>query len=288
MTDRFIAVDWGTTNRRAYLVADGAVIDTFRDDRGVLAMAGQGYPAAVAQMRERLGDWPVLIAGMPGSNRGWREAPYVPCPATLRALVASILWVEPEVGIIPGVAWSDGRRADVMRGEEMQMLGAVAAGFVTPGAMLCQPGTHCKWASVDGDAIVRFDTAMTGELFALLRGRSILSGDLGGPVADGAAFREGVRDGRDRPLSTALFGARAAGLLGLRDPADTPSYISGLLIGADVSARSVAGVRVCLLGEGALMALYAAAIEELGGRAEIRDGQAALIVGMTEIRRLCA
>lgn len=287
MSDRFIAVDWGTTNRRAYLVADGAVLDAVSDDRGVLAMAGQGYAEAVAGIRARLGDLPVLIAGMPGSNRGWRETPYVPCPATLADLAGNLSWVEPaRTAIVPGIAWRSEVRGDVMRGEEVQILGAVAAGLVP--ALFCQPGTHCKWASVEGNAIVRFDTAMTGELFALLRDRSILSGQLAGPAADGPAFRDGVRDAGRRSLPVALFGVRASGLLGLRAPADDASYASGLLIGADVAGQAVAGRTVCLLAQGALAELYAAAIEVLDGRAEVHDDRTAFIAGMNEIRRLSA
>ena len=78
----FIAVDWGTTNRRGYRIgADGALADSFEDEKGVLSVPAGGFPAAVAEIRDRLGDWPILFAGMVGSNRGWVEAPYVACPA---------------------------------------------------------------------------------------------------------------------------------------------------------------------------------------------------------------
>lgn len=78
MNGEVIAVDWGTTNRRAYrLAADGRVLATVGDDRGILSLGPADYPAAVAALRARLGEAPVLIAGMAGSTRGWREIPYL-------------------------------------------------------------------------------------------------------------------------------------------------------------------------------------------------------------------
>ena len=80
----FIAVDWGTTNRRAYrLDTAGGCESEFEDDQGILSIAPGGFPDAIAEIRRSLGDLPLLLAGMVGSNRGWVEAPYVPCPAGL-------------------------------------------------------------------------------------------------------------------------------------------------------------------------------------------------------------
>ena len=119
----FIAVDWGTTNRRAYLIdGDGACAEEFEDGRGILSVAHGGFPDAVAEIRERLGDQPLLMAGMIGSNRGWVEAPYVPCPAGLDDLAAALAWAEPgRTAIVPGVSYDAATRADVMRGEEVQI-----------------------------------------------------------------------------------------------------------------------------------------------------------------------
>ena len=89
----YIAVDWGTTNRRAYLIdAGGAVLDTVRDDRGVLAIERSDYPREVAALRERLGALPVIAAGMIGSTRGWVDAPYVPAPVDLGTFPVELGW----------------------------------------------------------------------------------------------------------------------------------------------------------------------------------------------------
>ncbi|UVO50230.1 2-dehydro-3-deoxygalactonokinase [Sphingomonas sp. SUN019] len=286
--DPFIAVDWGTTNRRAFLIEGGAVVRTERDDRGAAVV--EDFPAEVAGLRARLGDLPMLLAGMVGSNIGWRAVPYIAAPAGLAVLAAALEPIDGRTAIVPGLSCRDGGRADVMRGEEVQLLGAVAAGMVPADSLLCQPGTHCKWAVLERGEIVRFTTAMTGELFSLLRAHGLLARQIGGAVNDGAAFREGVTEGARRDLAASLFGIRASGLLGLRDDADAAAYASGLLIGADVAARidEAAARTVHLLADPALGALYAAAIETLGGSATIVDSHAAFVAGITRIRELSA
>ena len=137
----FIAVDWGTTNRRAWRIAGAGVEEEFEDDRGVLSLAKDDFPVAVSEIRERLGDHPLLLAGMIGSNRGWVEAPYVPCPAGLDDLVARLCWPEPQrTAIVPGL--SSAAPPDVMRGEEVQALGAIDAGLSPGDGLVCHTGTH--------------------------------------------------------------------------------------------------------------------------------------------------
>ena len=115
--DGYIAVDWGTTNRRAYLIdSSGKHTDEFEDGKGVLSVAAGGFPEAVEEIRKRLGDKPLLLAGMVGSNRGWKEAPYVPCPASLDELTAKLVWIGKREAIVPGVSYIGDSRADVMRG----------------------------------------------------------------------------------------------------------------------------------------------------------------------------
>lgn len=288
MQGEFIAVDWGTTNRRCYLIdASGAVVETERDDRGVLAVGEGDFASEASAIRARHGGRPMLMAGMVGSNRGWREVPYVSCPASLDDLARAGAWVVPgEVAIVPGVADTAGGRADVMRGEEVQLLGAVAAGLVPEDAWLCQPGTHCKWALVQGRHLAGFTTTMTGELFALLRKHSLLAGQLGGAVSADADFLAGVEEARRGDLLASLFGVRAAAVLGQR-PADYgASFVSGLLIGTDVAARpDVAGREVHILADPELGALYGAAIGACGGMPRLVDSHAAFVAGIVEIWR---
>src|SRR6476469_4083370 len=215
-SEGFIAVDWGTTNRRAYrLDPSGKCVDEFEDHKGILSVIEGNFEGAVAEIRDRLGDHPFLLAGMIGSNRGWKEAPYVPCPVGIDEIAKALVWPSEREAIVPGVSYLGNGRADVMRGEEVQLLGAVAAGLVDPTGLVCHPGTHNKWATLRQGKIHRFRTVMTGELDNLLKEHSILSDLLQGEVEPNDAFKQAVRQALDDPaLSADLFAVRARVLLG--------------------------------------------------------------------------
>lgn len=281
----FIAVDWGTTNRRAWLIgADGDVLTSERDGAGILSVPPGAFADEATGLRARLGDAPMLLAGMVGSNRGWMDAGYAACPATLDDLAKRVVRPAEGVAIVPGVSRVGDGRADVMRGEEVQLFGAVAAGLAPADALLCQPGTHCKWAWMKGGAIADFTTAMTGELFALLKAHSLVGQDMTGEATDDDAFAAGVAASADTDLPSALFGVRAAGLLGLRPREQAASYVSGLLIGGDCHARLRADPRdVHLLADPPLSTLYARAIGMAGGRAIVVDSRAAFLAGITRL-----
>ncbi len=275
-----IAIDWGTTNRRVYRIADGVGTMLWVDDFGAIAMAGRDWAAEIAAVRGRAGDLPVLIAGMAGSNRGWRDTNYVPCPASLDALAAGAIDMGDRIYILPGVAQA--QPIDVMRGEEVQLLGAVAAGLAPATGRLCQPGTHCKWADVDAGVLTRFTTVMTGEFFALARNHSILADAIAGPVTAGAAFLDGVAVSADCDVLAAIFTFRAEIARGAVRP-DPASRASGMVIGADVRARDVTGRTVTVVADHTLAALYALAIDYYGGTANIIPSEAAFIAGAERI-----
>lgn len=293
-SEGFIAADWGTTNRRAYLIgAGGSPEAEFEDDKGVLSVPAGAFEDAIAEIRTGLGDRPLLLAGMVGSNRGWVEAPYVPCPAGIEDIAAKLVWPEPgRTAIVPGVSFLDGDRADVMRGEEVQLLGALARGDVPADALVCHPGTHNKWAWLEGGRIARFTTVMTGELFNLLREHSILSGAIAGPVETGPAFEQGVGRGlAGDGLAAELFKVRARLLLGRANEEDAPSYTSGLLIGADVRtglADAGDGRDVVVMGRPELTRLYARALSIAGRGARELDGEQAFVAGAKRIVELIA
>ena len=287
--DGLIAVDWGTTNRRAYrLDASGAAVDEFEDGKGALTVPKGEFPAAVAEIRERLGDLPLLLAGMAGSNRGWVDAPYLPCPVGIDDLVKNLVWADERAAIVPGVSYIGQGRADVMRGEEVQLLGGIAAGLVNPEGFVCHPGTHNKWALLRHGTIHIFGTVMTGELFNLLKEHSILADLLQPPVEPNDAFRRGVRRAMEREMLGAdLFSVRSGVLLGQTNKDDAPSYTSGLLIGADVRIGLTwpAGTRIGVIGRPELTRLYAAAIEEAGREAIELDGERCFLAGIQEIAK---
>ena len=282
--DTFIAVDWGTTNRRAWRMESGALAQEFKDDRGVLSVGKGEFPAAVAEIRGELGDHPMLMAGMIGSNRGWVEANYMPCPAGLDDIAQSLTWAEPgRTAIVPGLNTTN--PADVMRGEEVQIFGAIETGMIPADALLCHPGTHNKWATLADGRVETFRTVMTGETFNLLKEHSILSDLLKDEMAVDDAFRAGVERGlQGRLLTAELFSVRAGVLLGERRKEDATDFTSGLLIGADVGfglKGSEGGVWI--MGRPELTRLYCAAIAIAGREATEIDGETAFLAGIKAI-----
>jgi 2-dehydro-3-deoxygalactonokinase len=288
-TNGFIAVDWGTTNRRAYRVgADGRAGDELEDAKGILSVPSGGFPAAVAEIRARLGDLPLLMAGMIGSNRGWKEAPYVPAPAGLDDLAKGLVRVGDREVIVPGVSYAEDDRADVMRGEEVQLVGAVAEGLADPNELVCHPGTHNKWVLLRRGMIHSFRTVMTGELFSLLKEHSILSDLLGGKVDTGDAFCAGVRKSLNQEALTAdLFAVRARVLLGKMKKEDAASFASGVLIGADVhiGLDTPTMAQITVIGRPELTRLYAAAIKVAERDAIEVDGERCFVAGAKEIAK---
>lgn len=284
MAVAFVAVDWGTTNCRVFHVdGDGKVIDRRVDDRGIMAVTD--FAGEVASLRALAGDVPLLLAGMVGSNRGWIEVPYVAAPAGAGAIAAGLARPLPGVVIVPGIMVADPARPDVMRGEEVQVLGALALGQIGDG-LLCHPGTHSKWIELETGQIMRFRTVMTGDILAALKARSILSDLLVHEPAADEIFVAGVDHALEAPdLNAELFSVRARVVTGQMTLPDAASRISGLLIGADVRiglGRVRADV-VSLIGTPGLCERFALALQRAGREAIVLDGEAAFVAGARAI-----
>jgi 2-dehydro-3-deoxygalactonokinase len=276
-----IAVDWGTTSARASLVAhDGRVLATRQAQLGIQSVRDGRFAEALDAL---LGDWRSLplrriASGMIGSRQGWIEAPYVECPASLDALATRLVTTPGgELVIVPGLlARNEDGLPDVMRGEETQLVGAVAD---DESVLAVLPGTHSKWAHVAGRELRGFATFMTGEFYAVLLAHSIL-GRLAQPVsaadAPAAGFDRGVAQGLGPgALSHLAFGARTLGLTGGLEARDVADWLSGLLIGHEIRharewahARGLPSERVRVIGTDALVARYAVALAAAGIVAE--------------------
>lgn len=284
MSRSVVAVDWGTSSFRAYrLDAQGAIVDRRETAGGILRVRGGDFAAALlAEVEDWLKQDPdalVILSGMIGSRQGWRELPYVDCPASLADIAAGLErvdWGEGEAWIVPGLLdESRAHQPDVMRGEETQVLGALSALGAQQG-LICLPGTHSKWVRVDGGAIAGFATYMTGEVYDLLQGHSILSRLMTkGAVNADRWFLEGVTLAQEGGLLNRLFTARSRVLAGDLPEAEVRSYLSGLLIGDELaSALTEADRTVHLLGAPALTALYEAALTRLGHEVVVLEADA--------------
>lgn len=274
-----IAIDWGTSSLRgAHLDDTGAVLDERSSADGILKVPPGQFAAVLAEF---CGDWPrpegsiALVSGMAGSKQGWLEAPYCPCPAGFEAVARQLKWIAPAAGsapglgriaIVPGLSCEHAHAPDVMRGEEVQIFGALQLLGVQDGLFVL-PGTHSKWARVQAGRVLSFQTFMTGELYALLSQHSILSKtiDTAAPL-DEPAFLQGV----DQALAGGgllhnAFSARTLALFARRSPAELASRLSGLVIGEELKANTLPeGGEVALIGAASLTARYALALKHLG------------------------
>ena len=289
-----IAIDWGTTQLRAYRLDDtGAIVSRRSQPKGIMAISGGDFASALDEITR---DWhgaadrEVVMSGMIGSRQGWVEVPYVSCPAALCDLADAVRAAPTdaarEVLICPGLVSRDADGVpDVMRGEEVQIFGALSISTRTTATVLL-PGTHGKHAGVSNGSISGFVTHMTGEVFALLRDHSILGRLMAPRRVDLAAFDAGLDRARHRNgLLDHIFGVRTRMLMNELDAASLPDYLSGILIGHEIATAEI-NPPVIVVGERDLGALYQRALDHVCIDAELIESDAATTRGLYAVAEL--
>ena len=298
MQAQLIALDWGTTSLRAYRLGErGQVLQQRALGAGIMQLPTAPRQIAGKQcddgfelaFDEACGDWldaqpdlPVIACGMVGSAQGWREAVYRETPASVDELSAALQTVRSTRGvtvhIIPGVLQRSAL-PNVMRGEETQVLGVLASlpdDQANRPLLIGLPGSHSKWVAVVEGRIVHFDTFMTGEVYAALCAHTILGRTMQrSDSLDTVAFDRGLAvalsaDGAAGPLST-IFSTRTLGLTSQLEASAQPDYLSGLLIGHELSALTTLQQQrrqplpaVILIGSEPLCARYSRALAAAG------------------------
>lgn len=286
----WIAVDWGTTNLRAYAMQGATVIARASSDEGMGKLACDEFELALRRLTD---DWdagnaPVIACGMVGSRQGWVEAPYrsVPCPPMAKDLICAPTSSDLSVRIVPGL--SQQNPADVMRGEETQIAGFLSLNAGWDG-VLCLPGTHTKWAHLSAGEVVSFQTFMTGELFSLLSSASVLRHSVATDDWDQSAFDAAVSDAISKPeaMAARLFGLRASSLLHGAAPEATRAALSGRLIGAELAAARAywLGQNIAILGMGTQARAYQTALAAQGANSMLVDSERATLAGLTAAYR---
>ena len=267
----WIAVDWGTTNLRAWAMsADGRVLDSASSDRGMSSLVQAEFEPCLIDM---IGHWlgsaqtPVVACGMVGSRQGWSEAPYRLAPTTPAGGLHKVVCNDNRinVSILPGLKQL--KHPDVMRGEETQIAGFLSANKDFDG-VLCLPGTHTKWVHISAGEVVSFQTFMTGEMFQMLCEHSVLRHSIGSGGWDDDAFNMAISDAISNPATVAskLFQLRASDLLEGATPAANRARMSGLLIGMELAASKPywLGQKIALVGAPKLNDLYEKALASQG------------------------
>jgi 2-dehydro-3-deoxygalactonokinase len=269
----WIAVDWGSTNLRAWRMDGDTMLAEARSDTdGANALTPDRFEGALLRLVAHwLTDAPVtvLICGVAGSREGWRETPYtrVPCnPAALRPHPVATRDPRLRVHIIGGLDQITPRAA-VLRGEETQIAGFLAQTADFDG-VICLPGTHTQWVHVSASEVISFQSFMTGELFALLGSQSILRCSVGTEGWDDATFLAGIEATLARPdhLSALLLTLRADDIVRGADAGHATARLSGWLIGAEIAAAKSywLGRQVALVGSDGLCRRYASALSAQG------------------------
>lgn len=287
MNVEWIAVDWGTSNMRAWAMEGASPIAEARSDKGMGALHPSEFEAALLEViTPWLGEGTtrVVACGMVGAKQGWMEAPYLSVPTlpiSDRLTQPSVSHPRLSVHILPGL--SQDTPADVMRGEETQIAGFLALAPEFDG-IICLPGTHTKWVQVSAGEVVSFRTFMSGELFALLANASVLKHSIG-EGWDEQDFVDALTDTISRPetLASRLFSLRAEGLLHDLNPDCARARLSGLLIGAELAAARPywLGQQIALIGDPQLSNIYAKALETQGAPSAQADADRATLAGLT-------
>ncbi len=303
-----VCIDWGSSSFRAYRFSpQGRCVDKLDTGDGIKSVIARSNRGAAQDVQpqdtatlfesvffELVGHWlqpgdTVLLSGMITSRSGWVESGYLPCPADLGTLArhaskhiaSSARHNSIHCLFLPGISQTR-PMADVMRGEELQLLGVANT---DSNALVILPGTHSKWAYLDGNTVNQFHTLVTGELYELLLHQSLV-GSLAKSGFDAAtnqtqtvinnntsvddvSFLEGVSHGFEHStLVRALFTCRSSVLLNQREPDTIASLLSGLLIGNEIregmqlinESNGLGTLGVSLVGNRQLCQQYHAAL----------------------------
>lgn len=285
----WIAADWGTSNLRVWpMDSSGTPLAQTQSGKGMGQLDPGEFEAAflelAAEFLPETGTVPVIVCGMAGARQGWTEAPYARVPAAPTgegSVAVSTRDPRLDVRILPGICQEN--PADVMRGEETQIAGYLLKNKGFSG-ILCLPGTHTKWVRISDGTITGFQTVMTGELFALLSGASVLRHSLDDNGWDQTAFEAGVSESLGSPetVFSRLFAVRAQSLLKNNDGVSLRSKLSGLLLGYEVASvlPDLGNEEPVLIGGQNLTSRYASALKLAGRDCSSEDGSDLVLGGL--------
>jgi 2-dehydro-3-deoxygalactonokinase len=274
----YVVVDWGTTSFRLWLMGeDGTVLGESRSREGMTTARDIGFSKVLDAHLAEVGapsDTPVIMCGMVGAKQGWVEAGYVDVPTRLSEIASRAVSVPGQgrdIRILPGLAQRAAAAADVMRGEETQLLGS-SGSMNNVDCLVAMPGTHSKWVRVIQQEVRGFSTFMTGELFDVISKQSILQHavkESAGFDGDSPAFLAALDASYQEPelATNRLFSIRARGLLFSLSPTEAEATLSGLLIGLELAGalrQAPKDSPVILVASGKLRDLYEAAFRRLG------------------------
>lgn len=280
----YIALDWGSTNLRAWWIQNGLIKETRNSSSGVTQLNGLSFEAVFKSITL---DWPIhdipiFMAGMVGSNVGWFETEYLNCPICIDNLYKQLTHINHVGWIIPGICNQDENNYNVIRGEETQLLGAYKT---IQSNTYILPGTHSKWISMERNKVTNFKTFMTGELRSILLSNSLIGKNLPEQIDDSESFYLGLENAvKGESIISNFFQLRARYILGFLAQEKVGSFLSGLLIGHEINSMGEIGAKddspVVLISGGVLEKLYKIALNYMNKKYEVIDSNMAFLNGI--------
>ena len=236
----WVALDWGTSNFRAYLMDNNNVIDQVSTQEGMKFIDQNEFEKILIKNIDAWNnkfDIKVIIAsGMVGAKQGWIEVPYINSPCDIRNVNFKTFKIldDANIHILSGV--SQFNPSDVMRGEETQIAGFLLNNVDFNGS-ICLPGTHSKWVNMNSYNIQEFTTFLTGELYEIVKKYSILNHSLNTTELDDEIVKSSAKLVIENPsfISNKLFEIRADNLLKNSNQTSNNSKLVGYLLGIELS-----------------------------------------------------
>lgn len=310
----FIAIDWGASQLRVFYCdfSDTAVplLRAQQNGPGVSACQGNFQPVLHDLLAPYLQQHPttaVYMAGHITSSLGWFRTEYLACPfapARLAPAIRRAPCPDMQLYVSPGLSCTLPQRPtasmtpvlqDVMRGEEVQLLGllAVEPALTTGRHLVCLPGTHTKWVWLQDGNISYFRTSPLGELYALLCQHSVLFDRAPPAQWCEQSFSQGLQAATS-PASQywlhQLFGVRTLQLCQQMNQTQASAYLSGLLVGADVEGMAAleqltAPQQILLAANSRLQACYQTALQQRQYQVSSLDIQTLTLAGFQVLAR---
>ena len=238
--NHWVALDWGTSNFRAYLMENNNVIDQVSTQEGMKFVDQKEFENTLVKnitpWKKKFDINIVIASGMVGAKQGWIEVPYIKSPCNIRNLNFKTINILDDINvhILSGVSQSN--PSDVMRGEETQIAGFLLNNIDFNGS-ICLPGTHSKWVNLNSYDIKKFTSFLTGELYEIIKKYSILKHSLNTTRLEDEIVKSAANLIIDNPsfISNKLFEIRAENLLKNSNKISNNSKLVGYLLGIELS-----------------------------------------------------
>ena len=282
----WIAIDWGTTNFRAWFIKKDKVLKEINKPHGIKNILSKNFEdilvANIELPKKNSRKIKIISCGMIGSKQGWFNTGY---EKNLNLSKNNLVKVKTknkflDFYIVKGLAQKS--PYDVMRGEETQVLGYLQINKKFTG-FLCLPGTHSKWIKMNQGKLIKFKTYMTGELHEIISRHTILKHSLIEKKISKSIFKESVLLSQKKNFNffDYLFEFRSRNLLSNKKYFPKSELI-GYLIGNEIKSNinNIKNNKVIIIGSNYNSKLYSQAMQVLKIKNSIVDSANVTIIGL--------